>query len=340
MLRRIVLGLIFFTVIALVVMWFLSGAPHQLARNTLSSFDSLSDPLNFRGDQGLRLPWQPEVLFPTINIESSPEVTVESSFSAESPYAAQARELAALELEYDALQKKSQESALYGTQSPYRGMVYLAPDTSTMRETDRELEHIIVSAHFANTGPIDITGWSIESALTRARHHIPPAAAPLIPGISSSVGPVVLDPGATAIITTGNSPLGSSFRENICTGYLQQFQRFSPPLTLTCPAPAKVLPMTPENLERFGDACFDSLSTLPTCHYPSDIPGSPNAACRNYLANELSYTGCVTRNRFRSGFHAPEWRLFLSLPREIWRNSHDAVRLLDAEGRTVDVLTY
>jgi hypothetical protein len=65
---------------------------------------------------------------------------------------------------------------------------------------------------------INISGWTIRSNYGSAvipqgyeRFHVDP-----------SVGPVVLSPGATAVISTESSPLLGSYRENQCTWYLDQ----------------------------------------------------------------------------------------------------------------------
>jgi hypothetical protein len=41
-----------------------------------------------------------------------------------------------------------------------------------------------------------------------------------------------------------------------------------------------------------------------------------------------------------ASFGLNTWRLYLNAYGELWSNSHDVIRLLDAEGRTVDSLTY
>lgn len=340
MLRRIILGLIIFSLLAMIVIWFLSGGPQSIVRGAVGAIPSLTNPFSLQENQDFRLPWQPAEIFATINISGSTIVDVDSSFSYENIQAQQAQELAALENEYDRLVLETQNERTFGTPSPYRGMVHISSGVDTLSESDPVLERIDIVASSANTGAIDITNWSLESALTRTRVYIPRSAAPYIQGTANVLNPTYLEPGETALIQSGASPVGISFRENMCSGYLQQFQSYTPALYEECPAPASVLPLTPDNLMQYGDACFDTIAMLEKCRFPQTFPQTASAQCRNYLANELSYNGCVARNRFRLGFHAPRWRVYLNAQRELWRNSHDAVRLLDANGKTVDVMVY
>jgi hypothetical protein len=44
--------------------------------------------------------------------------------------------------------------------------------------------------------------------------------------------------------------------------------------------------------------------------------------------------------QYRTDFRKNTWRLFLGVNELLWNNQHDVIRLLDASGRTVDVLVY
>jgi hypothetical protein len=151
--------------------------------------------------------------------------------------------------------------------------------------------------------------------------------------------PVVLESGATAVVTTGFSPAGVSFRENRCMGYLSSMS-FSPRIERSCPSPAESIALTDQNLQRYGGECIDYVRTLPQCTTPSTIPHSLSAACRIYVANTFSYNGCVDAYKNQSGFEEGTWRLFIGSAGEIWRNEHDAIRLLDERGLTVDAIIY
>ena len=151
---------------------------------------------------------------------------------------------------------------------------------------------------------------------------------------------IALVAGERAIVATGISPVGVSFRENSCTGYLDQFQGFSPAMSRNCPSPEDILPLTEENLRAYGEGCFDYIRELPACTTPLSPPSYISGQCAAYLQNNLSYNGCMNMNRWRPSFAGDTWRIFLNARGELWGNSHDVIRLLDSEARTVDVISY
>ena len=232
------------------------------------------------------------------------------------------------------------KSRTFGSASPYVGKVIIIDDVSGIRAENAAEEYLQISAAYTNTEAIDVTGWILESALTGIRVAISPAASPFIANNANALAPVSLEPGSLALIATAASPVGVSFRENMCSGYLEQFQTFSPPLIKECPFSSGILPLTQENLIRFGDSCFDALQNLSQCEFPQSLPNTISGACRAYLTEYLSYNGCVNQNRDRSTFQKNMWRVFLGSPQNLWRDSHDAIRLLDAQGKTVSVFIY
>jgi len=148
-------------------------------------------------------------------------------------------------------------------------------------------------------------------------------------------------PGASAIITTGLSPVGVSFEDNICSGYLGQLQTFFPTLSSSCTAPSDALPQTAQNLKTYGASCLDYINNLPAFEFPGpNLPSDLSQACRTFVATTLSYNGCVAMNRTQSTFELPSWRLYLAMRAPLWNHTHDIIRLLDNQGRVVDVLQY
>jgi hypothetical protein len=156
----------------------------------------------------------------------------------------------------------------------------------------------------------------------------------------NAVQPISLEPGSSAILTTGISPVGISFRENTCSGYLGELQSFTPELPSECPAPSEALLLNADNLRAYGDTCIDYVQTLSQCHFPATVPSNLTPACRSFIANTLSYNGCTQAHRNDPSFALPSWRVYLGLKAEFWYNTHDVIRLLDDQGRVVDVLTY
>ena len=329
MTKRILIVLGIFIAIALVLLWILSGGISTVA-NRIQSFGSSSG----GGTSGgfLRLPWQPE------DLALGPDISdlVRADGTSDAQYAEE--DLATLEKEYEALDKAAREAREFGTPSTFRGDVRLSRENAAEAEST---EYVTLIASWDNTAPVDITGWSLQSALSGVRAYIPRGASIFYMGVVNEQKNIQLNPGDSATMLSGYSPLGTSFRENICSGYLNQLQTFFPQLPNQCPMSAEALPLTAENVSAYGDACIDFVRTLPACTAPlQSFTPELSPSCRNFLANTLSYNGCVTMYRHRSNFLGDSWRIYLNASRELWRNSHDVIRLLDAEGRTVDAVTY
>src|SRR3989344_1589368 len=94
-----------------------------------------------------------------------------------------------------------------------------------------------------NSASVSIAGWSLQSAVSGARAAVPQAAPLFVLGIVNSVQGISLEPGASVVLTTAASPVGTSFRENRCIGYLNELQIFTPELSGSCPTPSEALPM-------------------------------------------------------------------------------------------------
>ena len=225
-----------------------------------------------------------------------------------------------------------------GTRSLYATEVTL--DNGDATAEDPPLEYLEISASGNNAEPISITGWSLQSAASGARVYISGGTPVFVAGTVNKMQPIYLEPGASAIVMSGPSPTGISFRENICTGYLEQSQNFTPELESSCPYASEMLPETGDNIRKYGAACFDFLKSVQRCNSPSSIPSDLSAACRSFAGSAFTYNGCVSGYKTSPGFPLTVWRIFLNQNRELWGNSHDVIRLLDREGRTVDVLTY
>ena len=226
----------------------------------------------------------------------------------------------------------------YGVPSPERGAVSLSIGNAFAGNASEE--YVLLIASETNTAPVDVSGWSLQSVLSGTRASIPLAASPYVLGIVNPVSDTLLSPGATATFISGISPIGVSFRETICTGYLNQVQPFTPGLSNSCPASERIVPYTQQNLVHYGADCFEFLRTLAHCSFPSSVPSTLSSACRALLINTFTYNGCVNMYRGVPDFGLPSYRLYGNYTRELWGNDHDIIRLLDREGRTVDAVSY
>ncbi len=226
----------------------------------------------------------------------------------------------------------------YGAASPESGKVFISAGNASAASAAEE--YVTLNASVSNTAPINISGWSLQSVFSGKRVYIPLSASPYVLGIVNRVSNTLLAPGGTAIYVSGISPIGVSFQETLCTGYLHQMQSFTPGLSNRCPAGDRVLPYNEQNLARYGESCFDFLHQLPTCSFPASVPSNLSADCRAMLMSTFSYNGCVNAYRSAPDFAQNSFRLYGDFTRELWGNDHDTIRLLDGQGRTVDAVSY
>lgn len=100
-------------------------------------------------------------------------------------------------------------------------------ETDGVSATSASDEYVVLYASSANSAPIDISGWSVVSAQTGSRMVVPLATTLFTPGSPSKVQGVALAPGSRALLYTGVSPVGVSYRENACTDFLGHMPAYS-----------------------------------------------------------------------------------------------------------------
>jgi len=141
------------------------------------------------------------------------------------------------------------------TESAYKYKVMLRAGYGAKR-TDPQKEFVEIRASSGNKNPIPISNWTLEGK-TRLNVKIGNASPLPYSGQINREYPVSLNPGEKAIMVTGKSPIGVSFRLNKCSGYLGQFQDFEPRLPKECPLPRN------ENLPNdLDDYCLDYIDKL------------------------------------------------------------------------------
>jgi hypothetical protein len=241
------------------------------------------------------------------------------------------------ESDYNELAAAVREARAFGDPSPDRGTVQIV-DMST--DVSASGEYITLENYGDRS--VSIEGWSLQSAVSGVRVPLPAATRTFVMGAVPSPTTITLEPYKAIYVNSGPSPVGVSFQENSCSGYLSQFQSFVPHLgNYQCPQNSDELPWTPENVQRYGESCLTYVDSLPSCHFHTDaFPNSLSSSCREYIREALTYNGCVARNKWRPSFHQDVWRVFLEQPEPLWGTNHDIIRLLDAQGRTVDVYNY
>ncbi len=255
-------------------------------------------------------------------------------------------ELAKIQRKIDGLADDVEYQATFGTPSPYRGKITFTPDSARgAKKTTNKTEYVTITASSKNTAPIPITGWTLVSAIPRndgsvSKAQIGNASSLPIVGEVNPVYGVQLEPGGKAYVVTGASPFGISFKTNICSGYISQFQEYSPKLDLSCPKPINELLFAKQKIP-YLNACDEYVRKLPACKAVfASTPSEYGTECDQFIKNELTYNGCVDNHKLRPQFYTKEWRIFLNKQNELWRNKRDIIKLLDSEGKTVDMISY
>lgn len=245
--------------------------------------------------------------------------------------------------ERDQAEKEHAEAITYGEQSPYEGLVHISRSSGT-RSPFAKHEYITIEARSGNDVDVLVTGWKLESRVTKAYGFIGKGVSVPVLGSTQNVEePIWLAPGERAVITTGRSPIGISFKENICSGYLEQYQDFTPSISRSCPTPRNEIEEV--GIERYDDECYDYVRRLPRCKIITDIPEEDEepeltSSCRLFVEERLTHNGCTNAHRLDRDFDKGVWRVFLGSYAELWREDRDIIRLLDQNGKTVDLISY
>jgi len=252
------------------------------------------------------------------------------------------REIKKAEAEVKAIQDEIERIETYGENSPYRGMVVLKKRSyrSTRDDVDRQYAHIVATKN-ALSG-ITVSNWKIVSGVTGQSARIGEAEPLFIPGEEETDLPITLYAGDEVIVTTGRSPIGSSFRVNKCTGYFTQFQKFYPSISKKCPDPEdEILDYTKDTSIFIDNACMDFVERISKCTVQvKPIPISLSFACHEAIFEEINYNECVLKHKNDSDFYQDSWRVYLKRDSGLWRSERELIMLLDENGKTVDYYSY
>jgi hypothetical protein len=226
----------------------------------------------------------------------------------------------------------SEENIEESNESLFKDKIGIS-SASAFRNDPNE-EYIEIFAKTSNKEKILITGWTLEN--TRGeRFKI--GSAPFIPRPGQLVGEqaIFLEPGARAHIITGESPIGTSFQTNLCTGYFSQFDKFEPSLREDCPAPYEE-----PGAQNFEDVCLDYFERLPRCEQIFENPINIPSRCRSFVNERINYATCVDNHRNENDFFKNEWFIYLKRSNAIWKERRETIILKDLEGKIVDSFSY
>ena len=188
--------------------------------------------------------------------------------------------------------------------------------------------------------PVDLSEWTLRSEASGSSVIIPKGTEVPISGTINAAEDIVLTPGERAIVISGRSPIGASFRENKCIGYFSTFQRFSPPLPQNCPVPSdELISFYGANYIRDA-ACIDYVNKLARCQVTLSPPVTMSGSCQSFLIKYFNYNGCVDAHKNDADFSGDTWRIYLGRTTPMWRAQHEVVKLIDVNGKTVDAFSY
>lgn len=233
---------------------------------------------------------------------------------------------------------------VFGTPSPLRGSIELAHAVTNASSTKPREEYLSVFVPQSGTA-VNVTGWKVVSEVTGKSATLTRGTMVPVSGRVNQTADIVLQPGERAHIITGVSPLGVSFRENKCIGYLSTFQSYTPPLPHSCPDPEDELAKFYGPYYIRDTVCVDYVNTFGTCQ---SVPSARSRfegedvtpACKSFITEYLNYNGCVRAHRSDADFHGDTWYIYLGQQKYLWRDRHEVVKLLDAQLRTIDAFAY
>lgn len=235
---------------------------------------------------------------------------------------------------------RTDTGGVFGLASPYQNIVTMNHYVSSASSSDPASEYIEISVAQNASQSVKITGWALESEATYNAELIPKGTRVPASGVVNATEDIVLDPGNRAIIISGKSPVGASFRENKCIGYFGSFQKFSPSLPQNCPSPSNELSSFYGTPYIHDPSCIDYADTLPRCQVALTQTTHLSDTCQSFLETRLNYNGCVNTHKADSDFNGTTWHIYLGREDHLWRARHEIVKLLDDRGKTVDTFSY
>jgi hypothetical protein len=209
------------------------------------------------------------------------------------------------------LPQKKPAEVLPPPDSYYKNFVKIYTVTSA-KETYPDKEIIEIRVPQANLSSVDISDWKLvntkgESATLGRSANLP------VGGKVNSTAETNIKGNDILLVSSGHSPVGVSFRTNLCTGYFEQFQDFIPPLAAVCPNVSNT-----NSFQTLENDCRSFVYTIPPCTTNTKpFPVGTSAGCKSFVSSKASYNGCVAENKNQTKFYKPEWRNYLGRDTEL-----------------------
>ena len=199
----------------------------------------------------------------------------------------------------------------FGTPSPYREIVRMSHSISGIGSVNPGNEYLDIYIPQNAGVPVNISEWRLVSEATGNAATVPKGTEIPISGIVNASQQIVLTPGTRAILISGQSPIGASFRENKCIGYFSTFQTFSPSLPQNCPVPSdELLASYGPNYIR-DSVCIERVKKIPRCQISFSLPQDSTSACQSFVVKYLNYNGCVEAHKNDPDIMGNTWRVYL-----------------------------
>lgn len=223
--------------------------------------------------------------------------------------------------------------------SRYADLVQLRA-TKVSRDYDREY----LTLTNTSKGRINISDWYLESYVTDTKVALPQGTIIYKAGGSiNTTKDIILQPNQRAFLLTTESPLGVSFRENSCIGYVTEDRYFYPSVTANCKYPYEIL-------ERYGDieldddSCHDFVRRINSCEtIEDDDPRLDDLSgkCKRFIENNFNYSSCVANFENQTWFDdVNDWYVYFERDEKLWRKQREIIRLIDEFDEIVAVIEY
>lgn len=272
------------------------------------------------------------------------------SFGSQSIGSAQSA-LSNIENSLGGLNKQVQDAKLFGEASQYKDDVTISWGNS-LGGSDPKQEYIALRVSDNAPPNLDITGWKLVAVSNDATVVIP-RGQQIYSLTSSATQDITVQPNDVVYVNSGESPLpqSTSFRENECMGYFTQGEPFVPSLSQTCPSAQTDFNTYYQGNQYKDGQCYQVIQNTNSCQIPADNT-QISSDCFTFIENYLNYPGCVANHHGDQYFSGSTWRVYLNRTAimghqtdtryygTLWRSTHDAIKLEDASGKTVDLYEY
>ncbi|MFA5838737.1 MAG: hypothetical protein WC849_02265 [Candidatus Paceibacterota bacterium] len=333
----------FVILLALAIVWVLSGGPYS--ESAKNPFIKPPSPLDSGDTYGFGLFPDTKSGTSTTNGTGFGTTYGEGLFSGTKSNASTGTESISEQLknigtETAQIKEELEKAEEKTNKSEYADLITISRAGAMSITPDREYLEISLSKTAKNK--VIITGWTLKSLMSGISVKIEDASWLPRLGGSNTKNTIVLSPGNKAIINTGRSPIGTSFRTNICTGYFSQFQSFYPSLKRNCPDPSEdIEDKYLSGPNAYNDQCLDFIDRIQTCNInTSSLPLNMQSQCQDFVTKKMNYNSCIDTHKNDEGFYGTEWRIYLSRDTELWKSKREIIQLTDGIGKIIGTVTY